>query len=45
MKTEYWTKQKLYEEVDKLKCELGLELTADIYPINSKELGKKKAKI
>lgn len=44
MKTEYWTKQKLYKEVDKLKYELGLDFTSDIYPINSKELGKENCK-
>lgn len=40
MKTDYWNKKKLYNEVDKLKYELGLELTSDIYPIDSKKLGK-----
>lgn len=44
MKTEYWTKKDLYNQVDLLKQELGLELIPNIYPINSKELGQKYCK-
>ena len=41
MRTEYWTKQMLYNQVDNLKYELGLDFTNMSYPINSKELAKK----
>lgn len=44
MRTEYWTKQKLYKEIDNLKYELGLDLMSDIYPIDSKQLGERNCK-
>ena len=40
MKTEYWTKEVLYNHIDNLRLQLGISLSECDYPINSLELGK-----
>lgn len=44
MRTEYWTKRILYNQVDNLKYELGLDFIDASYPINSKALAKEHCK-
>lgn len=44
MKTERWTKQMLYNNIDNLKYELGLDMTDASYPIDTKKLAKKYCK-
>ena len=44
MKTEYWTKRTLYNQVDALKHKLGLDNIDISYPVDSKKLAKKYCK-
>lgn len=40
MKTEYWNKETLYKNIDKLRLDLGFSLEESDYPISSINLGK-----